>query len=74
MAAVDAALPSLLPLLDVVRESSPYFRLYSADVLAPCELLPQELFECYTESCEVHPVDDEEVPDGMRKDDLSATR
>ena len=71
---MDAALPSLLLPLDVVQESSPYFRLYSADVLAPCELLPQELFECYTELCEVPPVDNEEVPDGMRKDDLSAAR
>ena len=39
MAAVDAALPFLLPPLDVVRESSPYFRLFSADVLASYELL-----------------------------------
>ena len=45
MAAVYAAPPSLLPLLDVVRESSPYFRLNFADVLTSCELLPKELFE-----------------------------
>ena len=74
-AAADAAFSSLLPLLNVVRESLPYFRLSSANVLASCKLLPQELFECYTDkSCEVHPVDDEEVPDWMRKDDLSAAR
>eukprot|EP00522_Entomoneis_paludosa_P014743 CAMPEP_0172447040 /NCGR_PEP_ID=MMETSP1065-20121228/6435_1 /TAXON_ID=265537 /ORGANISM="Amphiprora paludosa, Strain CCMP125" /LENGTH=351 /DNA_ID=CAMNT_0013198247 /DNA_START=304 /DNA_END=1359 /DNA_ORIENTATION=+ len=44
----------------------PYFRLYSVDILASCEYLPQELFECYTEGCEILPVDEEEVPENIR--------
>jgi hypothetical protein len=41
--------------------NSPYFRLFCVDILASCEYMPQELFECYSETCEVYPVDDEEV-------------
>ena len=41
--------------------SRPFFRLYSVDILASCEYMPQELFECYSESCEIYPVDDDEV-------------
>jgi hypothetical protein len=46
-----------------VRElrHQPSFRLYSCDLLGSCEYLPQELFECYSESCEIYPVDDDEV-------------
>ena len=47
-------------MLEVVREQ-PYFRLYSVDILASCEYLPQELFECYTESCEIYPAEEGEV-------------
>ena len=61
--AIDSAMPTLSPLLAELR-SLPYFRLYSCDMLASCEYLPQELFECYTESCEIYPVDDDEVPEG----------
>ena len=61
--AIDSAMPTLSPLLSELR-SLPYFRLYSCDMLASCEYLPQELFECYTESCEIYPVDDDEVPEG----------
>ena len=61
--AIDKAMPTLSPLLSELR-SLPYFRLYSCDMLASCEYLPQELFECYTESCEIYPVDDDEVPEG----------
>ena len=43
-----------------LRES-PYFRLFCVDILASCEYMPQELFECYSETCEVYPVDEEEV-------------
>lgn len=39
-------------------------------MLASCEYVPQELFECYTESCEIYPVDDEEVPDDIRRADF----
>jgi hypothetical protein len=44
-----------------IREKSLYFRLFSVDILASCEYMPQELFECYSESCEVYPVDEEDV-------------
>lgn len=67
--AIDSALPTLSPLFDRLREL-PYFRLYSVDMLASCEYLPQELFECYTESCEVYPVDDEDVPSDIRGADM----
>ena len=63
ISAIDKAMPTLSPLLSELR-SLPYFRLYSCDMLASCEYLPQELFECYTESCEIYPVDDDEVPEG----------
>ncbi|KAL3778717.1 hypothetical protein ACHAW5_006114 [Stephanodiscus triporus] len=66
--AIDAALPSLSPLLAELR-SLPYFRLFSVDMLASCEYLPQELFECYTESCEIYPADDGDVPNDIRSAD-----
>lgn len=40
---------------------TPYFRLFCVDILASCEYMPQELFECYSETCEVYPVDDDAV-------------
>ena len=46
--------------LENIRED-PYFRLFSVDILASCEYMPQELFECYTESCEIYPADEDEV-------------
>lgn len=68
--AIDAALPTLAPLLAQLR-SLPYFRLYSCDMLASCEYIPQELFECYTESCEIYPVDDDEVPTDIKSADFN---
>lgn len=50
----------LLQKLDALRESN-YLSLFSVDILGSCEYMPQELFECYTESCEIYPVDEEEV-------------
>jgi hypothetical protein len=50
----------LLAKLVPVRDLS-YFRLFSVDMLASCEYLPQELFECYSQTCEIYPVDDELV-------------
>lgn len=50
----------LEPLLDNLREQH-YFRLYSVDMLGSCEYMPQELFECYSETCEIYPVDEDEV-------------
>ena len=58
--AIDASNEDLLEKLESLRES-PAFRLYSVDILASCEYMPQELFECYTESCEIYPADEEEV-------------
>jgi Endoplasmic Reticulum Oxidoreductin 1 (ERO1) len=39
----------------------PFFRLFSVDILASCEYMPQELFECYTETCEIYPEDENVV-------------
>ncbi len=50
----------LWEMLDELRDK-PYLRLYSIDMLASCEYMPQELFECYSETCEIYPVDEEEV-------------
>jgi hypothetical protein len=60
IAAIDAANDKISEELEILR-SSPYFRLYSVDILASCEYMPQELFECYSETCEIYPIDDEEV-------------
>ena len=48
-----------------LRET-PYFRLYSVDILGSCEYMPQELFECYSETCEIYPIDDDEVREDCR--------
>ena len=58
--AINAHNSELLGLMSTVRKR-PFFRLYSVDILASCEYMPQELFECYSESCEIYPVDDDEV-------------
>jgi hypothetical protein len=50
----------LEPKLDLLRAQN-YFRLYSVDMLGSCEYMPQELFECYSETCEIYPIDEEEV-------------
>lgn len=60
IAAIDGANEELTGQLESLRQV-PYFRLYSVDILASCEYIPQELFECYSETCEVYPIDDEEV-------------
>jgi hypothetical protein len=60
IAAIEESNEELQKLLVGLRDK-PYFRLYSVDILASCEYMPQELFECYTESCEIYPIDEEEV-------------
>jgi hypothetical protein len=40
-------------------------------MLASCNYFPQELFECYTESCEVYPTDDTDVPANIRIRDFN---
>jgi hypothetical protein len=67
--AINAALPSLTTLISELRSQS-YFRLYSVDMLGSCEYIPQELFECYSESCEIYPVDDDEVPSTIKDVDF----
>ena len=57
---IDAANEAIVESMGNLQHS-PYFRLFCVDILASCEYMPQELFECYSETCEVYPVDDEEV-------------
>lgn len=58
--AIDRNNPALLEKLAELR-LVPYFRLYSVDMLGSCEYMPQELFECYSQTCEIYPVDDDAV-------------
>lgn len=58
--AINQANGELFAKLEEMREQ-PYFRLYSVDILGSCEYMPQELFECYSSSCEIYPVDEDEV-------------
>jgi hypothetical protein len=60
IAAIDEANDVISEEMNKLRQT-PYFRLFCVDILASCEYMPQELFECYSETCEVYPVDDEEV-------------
>lgn len=57
---IDKTNDELEVMLSNLREEK-FFRLYSVDILGSCEYLPQELFECYSESCEIYPVDEDEV-------------
>lgn len=58
--AINVANDDLFGKLETLRDE-PYFRLYSVDILGSCEYIPQELFECYSESCEIYPIDEDEV-------------
>jgi len=58
--AINSLNEDLVPMLNTLRDQ-PYFRLYSVDMLGSCEYMPQELFECYAETCEIYPVDEDEV-------------
>ena len=72
--AIDNANPVLFNTLSRLRDDA-YFRLYSVDILASCEYIPQELFECYSETCEIYPVDEDEVSrrlDGQRKESVGS--
>jgi ERO1-like protein alpha len=70
IAAIDQYNPLLEPLLTDLREEK-FFRYYSVDMLGSCEYIPQELFECYSESCEIYPVDEEEVPASILNTDAN---
>mmetsp|Transcript_33835 Transcript_33835/g.49741 ORF Transcript_33835/g.49741 Transcript_33835/m.49741 type:complete len:423 (-) Transcript_33835:168-1436(-) len=67
--AVDSLNGELEHMLDDLREED-FFSLYSVDMLGSCEYIPQELFECYSESCEIYPVDDDEVPTAIKNVDM----
>lgn len=58
--AIDKANSALYEKFSELRDN-PYFKLYSVDILASCEYMPQELVECYSETCEIYPVDEDEV-------------
>jgi hypothetical protein len=60
IAAIDKSNNDLKAKLEKLCDQ-PYFRLYSVDILGSCEYMPQELFECYTESCEIYPEDEDVV-------------
>jgi len=60
ISAINTYNEELDDMLTSLREQ-PYFRLYSVDMLGSCEYMPQELFECYSSTCEIYPVDDDEV-------------
>lgn len=60
IAAINASNEQMIAQLTAIRTTQD-FRLYSVDILASCEYMPQELFECYSETCEVYPVDEEDV-------------
>lgn len=64
IAVIDASNSELKGQLDKLCDR-PFFRLYSIDILASCEYMPQELFECYTESCEIYPEDENEVSEHL---------
>mmetsp|Transcript_25080 Transcript_25080/g.35109 ORF Transcript_25080/g.35109 Transcript_25080/m.35109 type:complete len:149 (-) Transcript_25080:961-1407(-) len=66
IAAIDSMNAEINQNLAVLRDQA-YFKLYSIDMLASCEYLPQELFECYSETCEIYPVDEEEVRTKVHK-------
>lgn len=61
IAVINSMNEGLEKLLENLRDK-PYFRLYSVDMLGSCEYMPQELFECYSQTCEIYPVDQEEIP------------
>mmetsp|Transcript_27 Transcript_27/g.24 ORF Transcript_27/g.24 Transcript_27/m.24 type:complete len:435 (+) Transcript_27:257-1561(+) len=50
--------------------SLPYFRLYSCDMLGSCEYMPQELFECYSSTCEIYPIEEDEIPPSIKTKDF----
>lgn len=60
IAVIDAVNPRIAEQMEQLQASS-YFRLFCVDILASCEYMPQELFECYSETCEVYPIDDDVV-------------
>lgn len=67
---IDTANEEIMGHLNDLRQTQ-NFRLYSVDILASCEYMPQELFECYSETCEIYPVDEDEVRSSSIDDKIS---
>jgi len=65
IASIDAVNDEIEGLLCQIRKK-PYFRMYSVDMLASCEYFPQELFECYSSTCEIYPIDEEDIPEDIQ--------
>ena len=65
---IDEYNEELLETLDELRQQ-PFFRFYSVDLLKGCNYMPQEIDECATQSCEIYPLDDEEVPPTIKEVD-----
>ena len=59
----------MLELADTVR-STPFFRLYSVDMLASCAYFVQDIEACGLESCECFPVDERSVPTDVSEQDI----
>ena len=66
-----AAIASFLPSLKELLSTTPSLSLYSIDLLAGCEYLPQEMEECSSATCELYPLDidvEEEYPEVVNAD------
>ena len=61
---LSSANDELMSNLNDLRQAQ-NFRLFSVDILASCEYMPQELFECYSETCEIYPVDEDDVRNAL---------
>jgi len=64
LAAIDEYNEDLLEILDELR-AQPFFRLYSVDLLKGCNYFPQGIDECDSQSCEIYPMDEEDVPEAI---------
>ena len=69
VSAIDKETPQMLELADTVR-STPFFRLYSVDMLASCAYFVQDIEACGLESCECFPVDERSVPTDVSEQDI----
>jgi len=68
--AIDKSNDELETMLMSLRDEH-FFRLYSVDILGSCEYFPQELLECYSESCEIYPIDEEDIPEEILEIDAN---
>ncbi len=61
LAAIDSYNEELLEIVEELRQQ-PFFKLYSVDLLKGCNYFPQAPDECASGSCELYPVENDEVP------------